>query len=192
MKSREQLQQEALSEVKQYKRLILSWSTGVGKSLVGIRLFDYLYNIDSNSKFLIIVAETAHKKNWKDEFKKHLGNTDILKNVTIECYASLKKVCDKSWKAIIFDESHHLNSEIRMDLLSAMSAEYVICMSATMTSRKFYLVRSTLDLTFGRFVVSKIKLQDAIDNEILPKPEIIAIPLRLSSVPNTCVYIKEW
>ena len=195
MKSREQLQQEALSEVKQYKRLILSWSTGVGKSLVGINLFHDLLLEDRSSKFLIVVAETAHKQNWEEEFCKHLGGLlgqEVLKHVTIVCYASLKKVCDREWKAIIFDEAHHLNSEIRMDFLSVMRAEYVICMSATMSGRKFYILRSTLNLTFGNFIISKVRLQDAIDNEILPEPEIIAIPLYLSSKPNTCTYIKEW
>lgn len=195
MKTREQLQEEALNEVKQYKRLILSWSTGVGKSLVGINLFNCLLKEDENSDFLIVVAETAHKQNWKEEFCKHLGESlgqEVLKHVTIVCYASLKKVCDKKWKGIIFDEAHHLNSEIRMDFLSVMSAEYVLCMSATMTGRKFYVLRSTLNLTFGNFIVSKVRLQDAIDNEILPEPEIISIPLYLSSKPNTCVYLKEW
>ena len=195
MKSREQLQQEALSEVKNYKRLILSWSTGVGKSLVGINLFHDLLEEDGNSYFLIVVAERAHKQNWKDEFYKHLGKSvgeKVLKHVVIECYASLKKVCITEWKGIIFDEAHHLNSEIRMDFLSVMRAEYVICMSATMSGRKFRLLRSTLNMTFGNFLISKVRLQDAIDNEILPEPEIIAIPLTLSTKPNTCMYLKEW
>lgn len=195
MKTREQLQEEALNEVKQYKRLILSWSTGVGKSLVGIQLFNYLFGKNSDDKFLIVVAERAHKQNWKEEFEKHLGKNQakaVLKNVTIECYASLKKVCDIPWKAIVFDEAHHLNSEIRLEFLSVMKAEYVICMSATMSGRKFGLLRATLNMTFGNFLISKIRIQDAIDNEILPEPEIIAIPMRLSDRPNTCTYIKEW
>lgn len=194
-KTREQLQLEAFNEVKEHKRLILSWSTGVGKSLVGIRLFEYLLGMDKDSRFLIVVAEVAHKQNWRDEFVKHLGRSraiNLLSHVTIECYASLKKVCDSNWKAVVFDESHHLNTEIRLEYLSVMRSDYVICMSATMTNRKFGLLRSTLGMTFGNFLVSKIRLQDAIDNEILPEPEIIAIPLRLSSRPNTCTYVKEW
>ena len=195
MKTRDEIQAKALEEIKEYKRLILSWSTGVGKSLVGIKLFDYLLKSDKDARFLIVVAETAHKKNWYEEFVKHLGAaaaTSLWKHVDIECYASLKKVCTNEYKAIIFDEAHHLNSEIRMDYLSAMRAEYVICMSATMAGRKFFALRSTLDITFGNFLISKIKLQDAIDNNIIPIPEIRVIPLTLKRAPNTAVYIKEW
>lgn len=195
MTTREQLQDNALDLVKKNKRIILSWSTGVGKSLVGIKLFSHLLEEDENSKFLIVVAETAHKQNWKEEFYKHLGEElgkEVLKRVTIECYASLKKVCDKEWKAIIFDEAHHLNSEIRMEFLSVMRAEYVICMSATMTGRKFYVLRVTLEITFGKFLISKVNLQDAIDQEFLPEPEILVIPMLLTHTPNTCIYIKEW
>lgn len=195
MKAREQLQLEALNEVTEHKRLILSWSTGVGKSLVGVKLFDQLFKEDSESKFLIVVAESAHKKNWRDEFTKHLGGAAgavLLQNVSIECYASLKKTINTQWKAIIFDESHHLNSEIRMEYLSCMKSDYVLCMSATMTGKKFSTLRATLELTFGNFLVSKIRLQDAIDNDILPEPEIIAIPMTLGTSPNTCIYVKEW
>ena len=193
MNTRDDIQSKALAEVKEYKRLILSWSTGVGKSLVGIKLFSQL--LIEDSKFLIVVAERAHKKNWYDEIIKHLGKEDgdvLWKHITIECYASLKKVCVNQYKAIIFDEAHHLNSELRMEYLSVMKADYVICMSATMSGRKFYLLRSTLELTFGKFLISKVTLQNAIDQEFLPEPEIKVIPLLLTHYPNTCIYLKEW
>lgn len=195
MKTRDEIQSQALSEVKEHKRLILSWSTGVGKSLVGIKLLSWLLSCKGDSRFLIVVAETAHKKNWYDEVIKHLGEKQgaiLWRHIDIECYASLKKVCTNEYKAIIFDEAHHLNSEIRMEYLTYMKAEYVICMSATMTGRKYSTLRGTLDITFGKFLISKIKLQDAIDNSILPEPQIVAIPMTLSRMPNSACLVKEW
>ena len=81
---------------------------------------------------LIVVAETAHKKNWEEEFIK--AGEDYKKcNVLIECYASLKNYKHSYFDLIIFDEAHHLGSEIRLDVLSSMKAQRVLALSATLS-----------------------------------------------------------
>ena len=64
---------------------------------------------EGNIKILLVVAENAHKDNWKKEIIKWgLKSNDI----TIECYASLSKYKESWWDLIIFDEAHHCGAPL--------------------------------------------------------------------------------
>lgn len=133
---------------------------------------------------LIFVAESAHKENWRKEFIKFLGKEraeSVLRYVTIECYASMKKYIDTEWTLFIADEVHHLQSEKRQKILETMKAKYVLALSAT-PGRAAY---DALSWTFGRFEIDEVSIQDAIDSEYLPEPKIVCIPLELERFERT-------
>ena len=72
--------------------LALQWSTGVGKSRVAIKVIKDLFDRFENFSVLLVVAEEAHKENWKEEFKKALGESTyykVMPHVQMICYASL-------------------------------------------------------------------------------------------------------
>lgn len=97
--TKDDVQNEAVELMKEHGRVILQWATGLGKSKAAIDIVKHLFldfiglatGQGSSFKILLIVAETAHKKNWKDEFTKWKVEDYIWdKMVTVDTYASLK------------------------------------------------------------------------------------------------------
>ena len=182
--NRTPIQNEAFKKLFKYNNLLLKWGTGTGKSRVAVLACDYIYDRELDEKILLLVAERAHKDNWKKEFVKFLGEEkakEVLSIVTIECYASMHKYKNTTWNFIIFDECHHLQSEKRQEILETMDSYYVLALSAT-PGRAAY---DALSWTFGRFEIDEISTQDAIDSEYLPEPRIVCIPLELERFERT-------
>lgn len=184
MTDREALQKEVINNLLVNKRVILQWGTGVGKGYTAVKAIEKILS----KKTLILVAERAHKSNWKEEFVK-AGTQYLLDNITIECYASLRKLKNTSWDLIIFDEAHHLNTDIRRELISTLQTERVLALSATLPKDDFL---EFLQQTFGRFIVSTISLQKAVDKGFLPEPEVLLIPLVLNNTVQNQKIIEEW
>ena len=184
--TREELYNQGLELAKQNTRLAFLWSTGVGKSKMAIGIANYLSENNTELKILLVVAETAHKDNWKEEFKKWKLNKKI--SITIECYASLKNYQNTQWDLIIFDEAHHLGSDLRLEMLRTISAQHIILLSATLQDQLLYALQNI----FGQFKVSKVTLQDAIQWGILPEPKIYLYALTLDNTRYTETIIEEW
>lgn len=183
--SREELQKQALSLINNQGRVALQWCTGLGKSRAAIEIANYLVEKNNNLKVLLVVAEVAHKNNWEEEFKKWDYKVN---NTIIECYASLKKYRNTDWDLIIFDEAHHLGSELRMDILTSITSKKVILLSATLPDQ----VLNTITSVFGEFAISKVTLKQAIEEGILPKPKVFLVPLILDNKYPNCTIIEEW
>ena len=188
--TREELQIQSLSLIKQSNRVALQWCTGLGKSRMAIDMANYLADKEFEEygeplNVLLVVAETAHKSNWKLEFDKWGLKID---NVVMECYASLKKYRNSYWDLVIFDEAHHLGSDLRMDVLTELHAQNIILLSATLPDQ----VMQAVTEVFGEFVTSKVTLKEAIEWGILPQPKVYLIPLTLDSTYPNCTIIEEW
>lgn len=181
---RNRLQKDALHDLCYKNRVILNWGTGVGKSKVAADAFDQILRRIPGARFLLIVQESAHKMNWRDDITKHLGEErmkEVFTHLTVECYASLKNYRDTAWDLIVFDEAHHLRSELRMDILSTMTAKRVLALSATINDQgDGEDLLETLNSTFGEFVIKQYDMSDAIGSGILGKPEIHIVALKLN------------
>lgn len=188
--TREELQIQSLSLIKRSNRVALQWCTGLGKSRIAIDMANYLADKEFKEygeplNVLLVVAETAHKSNWKMEFDKWGLKID---NIVMECYASLKKYRSSYWDLVIFDEAHHLGSDLRIDVLTELHAQNIILLSATLPDQ----VMQAVTEVFGEFVTSKVTLKEAIEWGILPQPRVYLIPLTLDSTYPNCTIIEEW
>ena len=188
--TREELQIQSLSLIKQSNRVALQWCTGLGKSKIAIDMANYLADKEFKEheepfNMLLVVAETAHKSNWKIEFDRWGLKTN---NIVMECYASLKKYRNSYWDLVIFDEAHHLGSDLRMDVLTELHAKNIILLSATLSDQVMQAVTGV----FGEFVTSKVTLKEAIEWGILPAPKVYLIPLTLDNIYPNCTIIEEW
>ena len=183
--SREELQSQSLQLVKNHSRVALQWCTGLGKSRAAIQAANYLAEQKEDLKVLLVVAEVAHKGNWEDEFTRWSYK---VPNTIIECYASLKKYRDTEWDLIIFDEAHHLGSDLRIDVLTSISAKNVILLSATLPDQTMQSITGI----FGEFAVSRVTLKQAIEWGALPKPKVFLVPLNLNSTYSNCIITEEW
>lgn len=183
--ARQRLQDEAVCRLLENKRLHVQWGTGTGKSRVGIRTIRALKGMGAG-RILLLVAEDAHKNNWRNEFVSALGEEEgnaLYKSIVVECYQSLHKYDNTSWDYIIADEAHHLRSELRRENISNIRANYVLCLSATMSDRGDgeELLR-TLDETFGKFDNMEFSTQDSINSGIIPKPVVHVHVLPLEEI----------
>lgn len=188
--TREELQRKAVNMIKTHKLVALQWCTGLGKSKMAIDMANYLADKEFEEyeeplNVLLVVAETAHKSNWKIEFDRWGLKTD---NVVMECYASLKKYRNSYWDLVIFDEAHHLGSDLRIDVLTELHARNIILLSATLPDQVMQAVTGV----FGEFVTSKVTLKQAIAWGIIPKPKVYIIPLDLDNTTSNCIIEEDW
>ena len=178
MITRDIVQQQSVDLINNYNNVILKWGTGTGKSLAFIKIQKDL----KPKKVYIIVAEVAHIKNWQDEYKKH-NAIDLLNNVEIFCYASLKKYINTEVDMICFDEGHHLITDKRLEYISTIKSTKYVLLSATFKKRQ----REILEANLGIFKEHSITLKQSIENNILPEPTIYLIPLQFANQEYTTI-----
>lgn len=185
--TREKLIQSAVKGTHSFTSVALLWATGVGKSAAAIKMANaYLKGIKSRkAQVLLVVAEVPHKDNWQKEFDKW---GSINASLTIECYASLHKYRNTNWDLIIYDEAHHLGSDLRKDIFYSIKSVKNIFLSATMDDDLISFIESKV----GKLGISRISLQDAIKYDILPEPHIHLVPLVLDNLKKDQLITEEW
>ena len=157
--------------------ILLELPTGYGKSKLSIDLVNHLATDKYKEKpvsVLLLVAKTVHKQTWKDEISKWGGLK--ANTLTIECYESLKKHLGETFDIIVMDEVHHLNSELRLELFSSISFGSLIGLSATIPQK----LKRYLQYTYHAEIVS-CDIVEAIEDEVLPEPQILLFPLKLDN-----------
>lgn len=184
--TREELNSQAIELLQTNNNIAIQAATGVGKSKIAI---DLCYEVAQRSlgpiKVLLVVAEIAHINNWKAEMIKW---NQPFGEITIICYASLKNFRNTHWDAVIFDEAHHLNSDLRLDVFESLVTRYRFFLSATL--KDSFIER--LEWSCGPIASIKMGLQDAFDADILPEPKIKLIPLELNNTVYSETIIEEW
>lgn len=170
---KDNIQQQALELSKLHNHLLIEFATGLGKTLTAIRIIEY-----HGGKWNIILAETNHEQNWIDEFKKY-NKEYLLKDVKFFCYQSLHKYTEE--ENYIADEIHHMFSEKRVNLLQQIyltNLTRLIGLSATLTRTQHGVLKDIL----GEYYTFKISLSDAIDQGILPEPELYFVGIELNNI----------
>jgi len=158
------------------KNMLLSWATGVGKSLAAISIQN---KMDAQST-LICVAETAHINNWIAEYKKH-GFEHLLATTTIICYSSLHKYQHSSFDLLINDECHHI-TELRASYFDTIKAKKIVNLSATV----HFGEKISLASLWGPLYEHIVTLNEAIAVGIVPPPTIYLIPMELQNIERDC------
>lgn len=177
--NREEVQKEVVELKSTYHNMVVEIATGVGKTKIAIDIISELSKKvfeeeDSEVQVLILLAETTHKENWKNEFKKWGISTD---KVRFECYQSMRKCVVDMYDLIILDEVHRVDTSLRLDILKSIKTNNTLFLSATISDSLFDI----LNKNYSNLYRYTFTLKDAIDNKILPEPEIVLIPLRLNN-----------
>lgn len=181
MKSREEIRDEILALKKKY--LLLALPTGIGKSRIAL---DVTYREGSLlPKVLIVYPKLNLKKNWIDEIKKW-GYERDLDNITFTTYNSLMKHAGEYWDMVIFDEGHHITERV-IDIIQVMHFERSLILSATVKTSLMY----KLKMVMPGLHTYRVRMKDAIDNDILPDPKIILLPLTYNVVSKTETIVKN-
>ena len=184
--TREELNSQAIELLKTNNNIAIQAATGVGKSKIAIDLcYEMAAQHIAPLRVLLVVAEIAHINNWNAEFIKWNWSWG---QVTIICYASLKNYRDSEWDVIIFDEAHHLGSELRLDVFDTLRSRWKIFLSATLKDNLI----GRLEESCGPIATIKMGLQDAFNADILPEPKIILVPLKLNNTDYNETIVESW
>jgi len=173
--TREEIYQRCEREIDRTKGVLFEAGTGYGKTSVAIKLLNYISSVLGHPvNVLYLVDRNVQKTTATVEFSKWGLNRDT--NVQLECYASLKNHVGKTYDVVVLDECHHVRSELKRELLNHVTFEYMIGLSATIPNKlKYYLIN-----TYHVGFVSR-SLNDAIEDGVLPEPEIMLLPLQLQN-----------
>ena len=185
--TRSEIYEQCVQKIDKTNCLLMELSTGVGKTKLSLDLTNYLLRkpwFEDNEiiNILIVVAKRVHKQTWKEEIKKWGGinHPKAEINICMECYESLKNHCREKWDIILFDEVHHLGSELRLGFFRTMTFKYCIGLSATIPRK----LKQLFKYRYHSEVVS-CDIVEAIEDDILPEPQILLFPLVLDNRNST-------
>ncbi len=185
--TRDEIYTQCVDKISKTNCLLMELPTGYGKSRLSILLINHLlntyykdYKASQVINILILVAKRVHKQTWKEEIEKWGGishpNPNIKINIYMECYESLKNHCSERWEICLMDEFHHVGSEIRLDFLKTMAFGHIIGLSATIPKK----LKQLFKYRYHSEVVS-CDIVEAIEDDILPEPQILLFPLMLDN-----------
>lgn len=185
-KTRDQIQEEALSIALNNDRCSLAISMGVGKTLIGLRHMSAAATAKED-KFLVVAPKLSIHQSWKDDaIKFNLGH--LLEQITFTTYLSLNKQEENTYKYIYLDECHSLKYSHDFFLMSQNQAG-ILGLTGTPPirkgSEKYEMVNKFCPVmyTFG--------VDDATDNNILNEYQIIIHTMPLSSKKDLWVNMKD-
>jgi len=179
-KSKQEIQDYGVEVANSNQNVLFEWATGLGKSLAAIRVMEAY-----GGRWNIVIAETNHESNWREQFKEH-GKEHLLTNVNFFCYQSMSKYIENA--NFIFDEGHHILSELRLshltDIVTCQVGKRNVFLSATMT----WFQKSVITSIIPNLVVFKVTLSQAIKWGLLPKPSVYLIPVQLDDTIKNQVF----
>jgi superfamily II DNA or RNA helicase len=179
--NREEVYGACLQSIQKSNCLLLELATGTGKSKHAIDIINYLCATkyqDKQTSLLLLVAKTVHKQTWREEFEKWGGIK--VNTVVTECYESLRKHAGEHFTFILFDEVHHVKSEARMDILKTLKYDYMLGLSATIPRK----LQQYFKWKHKAEIIS-CDIQEAIEDEVLPEPQILLWPLELENTKKS-------
>lgn len=175
--TREEIYKECVKNIRDSNVLMMQLATGTGKSKLAIDLINELCQTKYKGRktsLLILVAKIVHKQTWKDEIQKWGGLQ--VDEITMECYESLRKHKNERFTFVLMDEVHHIQSETRLDLLESLKFDYLLGLSATIPRG----LKKYFSFQYRAKTVS-CDIVEAIEDDILPEPEILLLPLELDN-----------
>jgi superfamily II DNA or RNA helicase len=169
--TREQIRNDILNLKSKY--ILAELPTSVGKTRVAL---EFMNDKKATENILIVIPRLILIDNWKKEFIKW-GYEPYLSQVTFTTYISLPKYTkSKVYDLVIFDECHHLSERAR-EAAEELVSNYTLLLSATVNRT----LKKEFKMLFPQLECYKISMREAIDEDILPDPEVFLIPLELSN-----------
>lgn len=171
--------------------ILLELPTGLGKTFISLKLVQDRLKDRLVKSILIVVPKNILKKEWDKEIDKW-NMQDLKPFIVYTTYVSLPKQDLNRYDCVIYDEAQHLTDRcidaINTCNISKNGSKTInVLLSATIKKAHKY----TLNRTFYNLQTLKVDIKEAINNNILPDPDVLLLPLRLDKTTINSVYIKR-
>ena len=184
--------EEVLTTALQIKSnsICLMLSTGVGKTRIALNILKDRLKDKLFYSILVVVPKNVLKDEWVKEIHKW-DMDDMLPHIVFTTYVSLPKHSLTHYHAIIWDEAHHITDRC-FEVIKAYNIKHFysqinLFLSATLNKQKMFAIRNS----FHNVYTLKVDIKEAINNDILPDPEVLLIPLRLDKTKPNQIYVKR-
>lgn len=175
--------------------LLLKLPTGFGKSRIAvdlIKLWAENKSICTNTALLgipvlIVIPKVVLKINWVKEISKWYPDWSNWLDISFVTYVSFPKVNLNNYGVVILDECHHFTERCQLAVDENPFSGAVIAMSATIPKEP----RERLYDSFAGLWSYSVSAREAIEDEILPDPTVLLIPLILDSAKVRHKYVKN-
>lgn len=166
IKQKNIIQKNSVKLLYTYRRILLSWATGCGKTLAALKMIKELSKFNPKLKGYIICKEFAHLDNWDKDIEKH--GMSFINDISEKfLYHSLHKYNDKV-DFLILDECHALTPLRIKKLSNILTPDTIIIMlSATVPYEKKMLINQVFN-----FHNYNISISEAIHKGIIPVPDV--------------------
>ena len=180
MKTKDEIQQEALNAIADKKKAGIEVSMGVGKTRIGLKHMKQNYT--DYCKFLVLAPKISIFKSWTDEAK-DINMEYILDHIDFSTYRSLVKQNCSDYDIVYLDECHSLK-ESHADWLKEFErlGGTIIGMTGTYPTRK-YTEKGKMCNHFCPKVY-EYDTDDAVDDNILNDYRIYIHKLLLNGKPT--------
>jgi superfamily II DNA or RNA helicase len=186
MKNKTDIQKQALNAIGDTKRCSVNASMGSGKTLIGLKHMDSLYN--KYSRFLIVGPKKAILNEWESQAEEH-NLLHLIDHMVFTTYLSLNKQ-DHDFDWVYLDECHSLlNSH---DIWLNKYSKGILGLTGTppkfKSSEKGAMVNKYCP------VIYDYTTDEAIEDNILNNYKIVVHMVDLDEVKNIKVTTKdkEW
>lgn len=182
-KSKDEIQQEALSACKGLLRCGLGISMGVGKTRIGLL---HMEQNPQNKKILVVAPKLSIFETWKEEASK-FGLDNLLDNITFSTYLSLsKQQLDYDW--VYLDECHNLLKDSHEEWLDKYQGGIL---GLTGTPPRFKTSEKGKMISKFCPIVYNYDVETAVNDNILNDYEIIIHYLPLSKEKSMRIEHKD-
>lgn len=183
MKTKDDIQEQALAAVAKKDRCTIGVSMGVGKTLIGLRHMAQHYT--DYSKFLVVAPKRSIFQSWKDDAVKFKMEY-LLDSITFTTYISLIKQ-DLDYDVVYLDECHTL-LYTHEPWLSEYKGKIL---GLTGTPPKYS--KSEKGEMISRFcpVAYKYVVDSAVDDKILNDYRIVLHGIHMDTQKNVRVTVKS-
>ena len=176
MKTKDNVQEEALDAITKVRKGSVCMSVGTGKTLVGLK--HMALHFDEEAQFLVVAPKKSIFQSWIDDAKK-FNMEYLLSHITFSTYLSLPKQ-DLTYTVVYLDEAHSL-LESHAPWLSFYNG---ILIGLTGTPPKY--TQSGRGKIFNQYipVVYTYETDEAVEDKILNDYKIIVHLMPLSGQRN--------
>ena len=169
--------------------ICLEMATGTGKTLVALSIVKERLKNLLVKQILIVIPKKILINEWLKEIHKW-GMDEFIPFITFSTYVYLPKHNITGYNVVIYDEAHHITDRCIKALDSQnirMSNTINILLSATIKGSH----KIKLNKVFYNLYTLKVDIKNAIEDDILPEPTVLLLPLRLDKTTTNQIYIKR-